>query len=317
MNDLYKKYGRMGFTLKDLIEKEKNFVAPSIDGTKENLLKLQEIVNVFVDMINDKNSKPFSSKYTKLLENNPYSEVFKNALIVTTYERVKDIIKNNKDKFTTDFKVCAAEHSVVVYASFKGKSLNVIDLNILYKNPELTSIVYSKEDINEEKEKNDEFILVLGKEKEDLNNRLVIENAKLDELLLDNHNLIPTISKLDYDILGHPVEVKISKVEVQQQVVRGIEKELSKNEDEIIVASNKRKEIINLLKDLEGINFDDFKLLNKLLEKSLGIRATKKNYVPVIRTGQKCISYDEYEIGPSGYTLKYVKKVMNPRKGAH
>ena len=303
--------------LKDLIEKENNFVTPTIEDTKNDLEELKGIINVFNSMLNDKNSKPFSSKYTDLLENSPYCEVFKRAIIATTYERVKNIIEDNKSIFKTDFKVYTTSHSVIVYMENNGKSLNALVLDILNKIPELTSFIYDKDEINYDKEMAESSLINLDKIKEELELKLKKESDKLEELLLDKHNLIPSIPTLKTSVLGEAVEVNISPVERQQNIIDEIKKELSKNEDEIVSTSDERNKIVNLLKDLENINFDDFEVLNVLLTKSLGIVATKSCYVPVKKYEKDIVEYNEYDIGARGYTLKYIEKKFTPRKGIY
>ena len=230
--------------LNELIEKQNNFITPTKESVKEELMKLQDAINIFSKMLDDENAKPFSNKYTKILENSPYCETLEHALLALTYDKVKNLINDNKNCFKNKYEVDITNYSITIYVENNGVYLNAIVLDILNRLPKLTTYTYDKELIISDKENIESSLIDLGNEKTQLELNLSDEKDKLDKMLSESYNLVPSISTIKYDILGEPVETIISPVENQQNIINKLVKDLSKNDNLINDTVDRRNKII-------------------------------------------------------------------------
>ena len=141
------------------------------------------------EMVGDNNSKLFSQRHMNFLENNLYNATFNNISVGILYDKIINIISNNKHKFSVDFEVGVWNNSIIVYANC-GLMLEVIELNIFDDSVELSSIIYDLNNLKEEFESCDEKRYVPNDELNELKKQLKKEKKKLKKMFKDEKNFI-------------------------------------------------------------------------------------------------------------------------------
>ena len=296
-------------SLKEIIKKQESFNTPNKVDSISNLQKLREAVIEMTKLVGNNGLKPFSPKYIKLLNDNLYCETFRNAFVGVVYDRIKNIL--NDTNFSNKFEISVTNYSITIYVNC-GIKLVALDLNILDNPIKLSSIIYDLNYLISKKDEIDSELIELSDKKTKLTNDLVQENNCFEEMLNDPHNFVPVYEeKYTYSIF-EPEQTGVTPISKQQFIVDKIKKELSLIDEKTTNINDKREKIIEIINSLEQIDLDEFIKLRKLVEDTLGIKATKKDYVPIIRSLETALSSEIYMIGATGYKLEYTKKRKVP-----
>jgi len=302
----------------NLIEEMKKrdaFVTPTIDDSLEALEQLKYDIKEIIKMINDENSKPFSSKYTKIFNNNLYNETFRNALLSVVYDRVKSIIDRNSCRLTSKCKVEVSNHRINIYIGLNEKLLKALSLDIYDKNPTLVSIIYDIDAKKAELEEIDSRLIELDKKKKSKEAAYGIEETKFENMKSDVTNFLRPVEFRDrFEALDAG---SFSPAERQYAIASRVSNEIKKIYEDIQNELDKREKIISLLNILEQINFNDFVVLREILENELGIKVKESEASPFLRHEENTTSNKTYTIGAYKYGFKYIKKTRLPSEGGY
>ncbi len=307
------------------IKEKENFVTPTKEGTKEELINLKNTIDIMIKMLDDDNVKPFDEYYANLLEKGPYCDTFKKTLLCVLYNKAMNILENHKKHFTTGFELYYDNHSITIYAKVKEICLPVFYLDISEDKPELTSITYDFDVIKSDKEINDNQIIEYGNLKEEKEKLLEEEKNKLEEMIKDPHNLIPltegeivsNLSKYDRRVLDNIGSAIVTPIFIQQNKISDIKEEIDCMRMVLNECDNHRDKYNDLIEYFENVNFDEFILLQSYIEQEFGIFASKITYSHSESNiwNKNILKRDIYDIGAKQYSLKYIREIEKPSKG--
>ena len=294
------------------MRKRNEFVTPTVEDSLEKLEKLKKDIDEIIKMIKDENSKPFSSKYTKLLNDNLYNETFRKALLCVVYERVKSIMDKHKDEIPFKYEVNVSNYSINVYIDC-GMLLKAFSLDIYEKVPTLESIVYTIDDKKEELEELDSELIELGKKKDDKYVSYTKEMSSFEGMKTNPSNFIRDVKYIDST---DEIDCnEISPIEKQYAVARRIYEEIKIIEDKINDKMEQREKILSLLNVLEQVDFNYFVILRDILEKELGIKVKGSDASILLKHESNTNDIKTYSIGAIKYRFNYTKKTKIPSKG--